>query len=129
MAEMNNEVSSGVTEGVPSILVHRLKDMTGGWFVGAFSPAAYATPDVEVAVQRFPAGYVGAWHHHRLATEVTLLLSGKARAAGVALAAGDIITLSPGVSSSFEALEECITVVVKHPGALNDKYIDEAPAC
>ncbi|MHA6679788.1 cupin domain-containing protein [Enterobacter cloacae] len=107
------------------ITKYNIKDMVGGWFVGAFSPAAFNTPDVEVAVQRFSAGQRGKLHHHKIATEVTLLLSGRARMAGHILEAGDIITLSPGVSSSFEALEDCVTVVVKHPGALNDKYMDE----
>ncbi|MFP3524596.1 cupin domain-containing protein [Pantoea sp. SIMBA_072] len=103
----------------------RLTDMTGGWFIGDFFPAAYRTPDTEVAVQRFPAGYCGAPHHHRVATEVTLLLTGEANMAGEHLTAGDILTLSPGTSSAFEALTDCVTVVVKHPGVLNDKYPDE----
>lgn len=103
----------------------RLEKMTGGWFVGAFTPVAHSTPDVEVAMQHFAAGYVGASHHHKVATEVTLLISGRARMAGMEMVAGDILTLSPGVSSAFEAIEDCVTVVVKHPGALNDKYLDE----
>ncbi|QKN79875.1 hypothetical protein A8O29_000130 (plasmid) [Scandinavium goeteborgense] len=107
----------------------RLEAMTGGWFVGAFSPAAYGTSDVEVAVQSFAAGYVGAVHHHKVATEITLLISGRALMAGELLVAGDILTLLPGVASSFEALEDCTTVVVKHPGALNDKYIDGNAGC
>lgn len=103
----------------------RLNEMKGGWFVGAFLPTAYSTEDVEVAVQHFAAGYCGEPHHHKVATEITLLLSGKARMAGELLTEGDILVLAPGVSSSFEALEDCVTVVVKHPGALNDKFIDE----
>lgn len=104
---------------------YNLREMKGGWFVGAFSPAAYFTRDTEVAVQTFPAGYCGPLHHHKVATETTLLLSGKAKMAGHILEGGDILVLPPCVSSSFEALEDCVTVVVKHPGALNDKYIDE----
>lgn len=105
--------------------LHRLTEMTGGWFIGAFFPAAYATHDVAVAVQRFPAGYRGDAHHHKVATEVTLLLSGRARMAGCELFPGDILTLAPGTSCRFEALDDCVAVVVKHPGALNDKYCDE----
>lgn len=111
---------------LPSGVKHdRLETMIGGWFVGAFTPVAYSTPEVEVAVQHFAAGYVGASHHHKVATEVTLLLSGRARMLGEEMFAGDILTLPPGVSSNFEAIEDCVTVVVKHPGALNDKYLDE----
>ncbi|AYO66279.1 hypothetical protein ACTPL4_001496 [Klebsiella pneumoniae] len=106
------------------IVRNRLDNMTGGWFVGAFHPAALSTSDVEVAVQHFPAGYQSAAHHHKIATEVTLLLRGEALMAGERLIAGDILTLAPGISSSFIALTDCVTVVVKHPGALNDKYVD-----
>ncbi len=98
--------------------------MTRGWFVGNFNPAAYKTADVEVAVQQFPAGYIGELHHHKLATEVTLLLSGKAIMAGEVLTSGDIITLEPCISSRFEAVENCITVVVKTPAVQGDKYSD-----
>ncbi|MEN4978172.1 hypothetical protein ABEI05_08620 [Erwinia billingiae] len=113
--------------GSQHIIRSRLAEMKGGWFVGAFSPAAFNTADVEVAVQHFAAGYQGDAHHHKLATEVTLLLSGEAHMADEHLLAGDIITLVPGVSAAFTALTDCITVVVKHPGVLNDKYLDEVP--
>lgn len=99
-----------------------LSEMKGGWFVGAFVPSACYTADVEVAVQNFPAGYQGGVHHHKIATEVTLLLAGVARMAGEIMMPGDIVTLAPGTASAFEALTACTTVVVKHPGALNDKY-------
>lgn len=114
---------------LPGVKIDRLESMTGGWFVGDFSPAAYRTGDAEVGVQHFPAGYCGVSHHHKVATEVTLLLLGRARMAGQDLFPGDILTLSPGTSSIFEALEDCVTVVVKHPGVLNDKYSDEKSPC
>ncbi|HBV9912398.1 hypothetical protein MXF09_23640 [Klebsiella aerogenes] len=101
----------------------RLSDMNRGWFVGDFVPSAHPTQGVEVAVQHFPAGYHAAPHAHRIATEVTLLLSGRAEMAGLSLESGDILTLSPGTISDFHALEACVTVVVKHPGVLNDKYL------
>lgn len=105
------------------IEITKLEDMVRGWFVGNFSPAAYRTGDVEVAVQHFAKGASESPHFHRQATEVTLLLSGRARMVGRELNAGDIITLAPGSISEFEALEDCVTVVVKHPGALNDKFV------
>jgi hypothetical protein len=37
----------------------------------------------------------------------------------------DIIVLKPGQVTRFEALEDSVTVVVKHPGASNDKYTTE----
>jgi len=108
---------------------NHLDNMTGGWFVGAFSPAAYSTADVEVAVQHFPAGYKGELHIHHKATEITVLLSGRACMAGELLLPGDILTLAPGTASAFAALEDCMTVVVKHPGVLNDKFLTGEQAC
>ena len=111
------------------ITISRLSTMTGGWFIGAFTPAAYTTCDMEVAVQFFPAGYEGVCHVHHLATEITLLLTGRAVMADRFLSAGDILVLPPGISSSFMALEDCQTVVVKHPGVLNDKYLTGNVSC
>ncbi|KPZ23952.1 hypothetical protein ALO38_200196 [Pseudomonas coronafaciens pv. zizaniae] len=37
--------------------------------------------------------------------------------------AGDIIVLEPGDITAFEALTDATTVVVKLPGALDDKYV------
>jgi len=38
---------------------------------------------------------------------------------------GDIIVLSPGDVTDFEALTDAVNVVVKTPGATNDKYLVE----
>lgn len=113
---------SKALQPVSAVQITHLDEMVGGWFIGAFTPAAYSTNDVEVAVKHFPAGVVEKAHVHWIATEITLLLQGRARMADRELKAGDIITLAPGTASAFEALEACITVVIKHPGALNDKY-------
>lgn len=101
-----------------------LDEMIGGWFVGDFTPTVLATGDVEVAVKRYAAGDRDARHHHRIATEVTVLVSGRARMGESELAEGDIVLLEPGESSDFEALTDVTLVAVKHPGASNDKYLD-----
>jgi quercetin dioxygenase-like cupin family protein len=36
---------------------------------------------------------------------------------------GDIVVLEPGEVSGFLALTDAVNVVVKTPGALNDKYL------
>ena len=38
---------------------------------------------------------------------------------------GDIIVVEPGDATDFEALEDAMNVVVKMPGANNDKYLVE----
>ena len=99
-----------------------LNDMVKGWFVGAFTPTAYKTDTCEVAVKKYKAGEKEPTHHHKIATEITLVLSGRVVMVGQEWAEGNIIVLSPNEETSFEALTDAVTVVVKTPGALGDKY-------
>ena len=100
-----------------------LQDMVKGWFVGGFQPTAFATQNCEVAVKRYSAGEREAAHYHRVATEITLVLSGRVRMAGKVWSEGDIIVLEPGDTTDFEALTDAVNVVVKTPGALHDKFL------
>jgi len=101
----------------------RLEDMVKGWFVGGFDPTAHGTQACEVAVKRYAAGEREAAHFHKVATEITLVLSGRVRMAGREWGEGDIVVLQPGEPTDFEALTEAVNVVVKTPGALNDKFV------
>jgi len=97
--------------------------MVRGWFVGAFTPSVLNTKDFEVAIQRYSAGDKEPLHHHRIATEVTVVLAGRARMFGRDWSDGDIITIKPGEATAFEALTDVTTVVVKSPSAEGDKYL------
>jgi len=99
-----------------------LDDMVKGWFVGAFTPTCFHTDACEVAVKRYQAGDHEAAHFHKIATEITAIISGEVQMCGKTWSAGDIITLSPGEITSFTCLKEAVTVCVKLPGALHDKY-------
>jgi hypothetical protein len=101
---------------------YRLKDMVNGWFVGGFIPSVFSTDACEVAVKQYKSGDIEAAHFHRIATEITVVVSGKIRMAGREFENGDIVVLEPGEASSFEAISDAINVVVKLPGALNDKF-------
>lgn len=103
--------------------VHNLSDMVGGWFVGAFQPNVLSSSAMEVGVKRYRAGDTEAAHVHRVATEVTLVLEGRAAMAGRTLGPGDIIVLPAGTVTGFSALEDCTTVVVKAPSVPGDKYL------
>ena len=100
-----------------------LDNMVRGWFVGDFSPTAFQSSACEVAVRTYSAGAREVMHVHKLATEVTLILTGRVRMAGKEWKAGDIIVLEPGEPTDFEALTDAVNVVVKVPGAVDDKYI------
>ncbi len=103
--------------------VCRLHDMTKGWFVGDFTPTALKTDAAEVAVKNYKAGDREAWHYHKVATEVTLILSGEVRMNGTTYRAGDIIRIEPGEGTDFEAVTDVTTVVSKVPSVAGDKYI------
>lgn len=104
--------------------VYKLKDMIKGWFVGDFEPTLYQTNDVEVGIKNYKAGDYEASHHHKIATEFTVVFNGEVEMSGKRYRDGDIIKIMPGVSTDFIAITDVTTVVVKIPGARNDKYID-----
>jgi len=101
----------------------KLSSMIKGWFVGAFEPSLLHTNDCEVAVKKYRKGDRESAHYHRIATEITVIVSGHVQMAGKEWKEGDMILLEPGEISAFEALSDSVTVVVKHPGALDDKYL------
>ena len=101
-----------------------LKDFIKGWFVGNFNPSLIKTNDVEVAVKRYVAGDHEGSHYHKIATEITVIVSGTVEMNGVTYQADDIIVIEPNDKTDFKCLTDVVTVVIKYPGANNDKYID-----
>lgn len=100
-----------------------LKEMKLGWFVGNFEPSLYKTNDAEVAVKNYKKGDSEERHFHKIATEITVIVSGKVRMNDLILEQGDILVIPPFQDTDFEVLEDTITTVTKIPGANNDKYI------
>ncbi len=76
-----------------------LKDFFKGWFIGNFSPTLIKTNEVEVAVKRYKAGDSEAAHHHKLATEITVIVSGEVEMNGVKYIEDDIIVIDPNDST------------------------------
>ncbi len=103
--------------------IYRLDTMKKGWLVGDFLPSVLRTNEVEVAVRPFLAGAFEERHVHKIATEITVITSGRARMSGRDLAAGDVVVLAPGEASDFEGLEEGSVVVIKLPSVIGDKYL------
>jgi mannose-6-phosphate isomerase-like protein (cupin superfamily) len=104
---------------------HKLDDFTRGWFVGNFSPTLISTDAAEVAVQRYQAGAHEPRHLHKVATELTLVVSGRARMNGEDIEVGQIIRIPPGTAADFEAVTDVTTVVIKVPCVKGDKYLCE----
>ena len=102
--------------------VYKLSDMVKGWFVGQFTPTLVSTTTVEVAVKSYKADEYEPVHHHKIATEITVITSGSVRMNGKIYTPGTILVLEPNEASDFLALTDVTITVVKFPGAANDKY-------
>lgn len=105
-----------------SLEKYKLEDMIRGWFIGNFNPSLFKTNEVEVAIQQYKAGDVEEIHYHKIATEFTVIVNGCVEMSGNEYTNGDIVKIKPGVATNFTAITDVTTVVVKIPGASNDKY-------
>lgn len=104
--------------------ISNLDSMIGGWFIGNFDPSLLKTNDCEVAVKYYQQGDYEGPHYHKIATEYTAIVKGRVKMNGIEYTAGQIIVMEPKEVTDFECLEnDTINVVVKIPGANNDKYI------
>lgn len=107
------------------IRVHRVKDFSGGWFVGDFNPCIFRSNDMEVGFKHFETGDTEPEHFQRKSTELTLVVRGKCRIGNQHLIAGDIAEILPLISASFEALSRVDLIVVKFPSSPKDKVLGE----
>lgn len=105
--------------------LNKLSNFTKGWFVGNFNPTLFSTDEFEIAVKEYKAGDKEEKHYHKIATEITVVVSGMVLMNGVVYNNGDIITIEPGEATDFEALSDAITTVVKIPCVKDDKYCYE----
>lgn len=104
--------------------IARIDEMIKGWFIGNFEPSLLKTNAVEVALKKYNKGDYEEAHYHKIATEFTVIVSGRVRMNGIEYGEGDIIVIEPNDATDFEALEDnTVNVVVKIPGANNDKYL------
>ena len=104
----------------------KLEDMIKGWFVGNFEPTLLKTNDVEVAIKNYNKGDYEDRHFHKIATEITVITKGRVKMNGIEYKVGDIVIMEPNESTDFECLENNTqNVVVKIPGANNDKYLGD----
>jgi len=103
--------------------LNKLNEMFKGWIIGNFEPSLYKTDDFEVAVKKYKAGDKDEKHYHKVATEITVIVSGMVLMNGIIYNSGDIITIEPNEATDFEALSDAVTTVIKVPCVKDDKYI------
>lgn len=100
----------------------RLSDFTRGWIVGDFEPSIIRTKAFECMVRHYKTGEKEAKHVHKIADEITVVVSGRFKMNGEMLQTGDIVHLHPGDPADFECIEDGATTVVKTPSVIGDKY-------
>lgn len=105
--------------------LYKLESFTKGWIIGDFIPNIIETNAFEFAIKEYREGDKEDKHFHKIAKEITVVVSGKIKMNDCVLEKGDIILIQPGEEFKFEALEDCITAVIKTPSAKNDKFITE----
>ena len=105
----------------------KLKDFVGGWFVGDFDPTIIKTTAAEVCIKHYKAGFTESPHIHKVAEEVTVIISGIVHIDGVTYQDGDIILIEKNEAIDFFAVTDTITCVVKVPSVKGDKYVVDKP--
>lgn len=101
-----------------------LADMTLGWFIGNFTPSLHINSAVEVGVKKFTKGQTEPSHHQLTATEWTCVVQGRIRIGENIFEMNEIAEIAPLESADFEALEDCVLVVIKSPSLPSDKILD-----
>jgi hypothetical protein len=116
---------------MPNILVgeimnkYSLDDMKLGWFIGNFSPSLLKNDSIEVGVKTFRRGDTEPSHYQLTATEWTCVVQGRIRIGQHIFETNEIAEISPMEIAEFEALEDCILVVVKSPSLPADKVVTD----
>ncbi len=101
---------------------YKLENFTRGWVVGNFEPSIMRTKDFEFAVQNFKAGEKHEKHVHKIAREISIVVSGEFTLNGRAVAAGEVIDVEPGDAVEFICVKDGATAVIKTPSVMGDKY-------
>lgn len=100
----------------------KLKDMKRGWFIGNFEPSVIKTEYFEVSILTHHKDEKWPKHYHKLADEITVLISGHMKMNGTEIFAGDIILIEKNEITVPEFLDDCVIVCVKIPSVIGDKY-------
>lgn len=105
--------------------IHRVEDFHGGWIVGNFQPSIIENTSMEVGVKHFHKGQSEEKHFQKIATEVTVVVSGVCRIGQQEFQAGTVIVVEPMEAVDFEALTDCTLVAIKSPSIPSDKILGE----
>jgi len=102
------------------MILDRIENMKGGWFIGDFDPTIFKTKEFEVSYKVHKKGEFWDIHYHDVCKEINLLIRGKMIMQNVHLKPGDIFVLEPFEIADPNFLEDCEIICVKVPSS-NDK--------
>ncbi len=105
------------------MIVKRLEDSIGGWYIGNFENAAYQTKGLEASFKIHKAGEVWDWHFHEHLDEINLLVRGSMTIQGKDIHPGDVFILEPMEIADPVFHEDCEVVCIKVPNFTNDKIV------
>lgn len=100
----------------------RISNFVNGWLIGNFEPTLSKTPDFEVAHHKYPKGFSGTPHTHKIATEYNYIVKGRLIASGQELSDGEIFIYEPNEVSDVVFLEDTDLIIIKTPSVPGDKY-------
>lgn len=104
------------------MIIDKIENFTKGWFIGNFEPSIMKTDLYEIAVKKYKSGDKEEKHHHKIATEITVVVSGIISMNEEKFIDGDIITVLPNESVEFKCINDSVTIVIKTPSIIGDKY-------
>jgi mannose-6-phosphate isomerase-like protein (cupin superfamily) len=104
---------------------YKLEDFKGGWFIGDFNPTLLKTKDFEISVRHYKEGDEEDKHVHKVADEYTVVIQGIVQMNEQKFLPNDIIHIEKGEVVKFKVLTDAITIALKVPSVIGDKYIVE----
>ncbi len=107
------------------MMILKLKNYPRGWIIGDFTPAVLQTKAFEFCVKDYKAGDKEAKHVHKVAAEISVIVSGEFEMNGKRLKKGDILVMEPCTVGQFSCLKTGSLAVVKIPSVKGDKYMVE----
>lgn len=106
------------------MIKHDLDSFFKGWVIGDFKPSLYKNNQVEVGVKKFLKGQVEPSHKQLIATEITIVISGKIRMNNLYFEENDIVEIPAGEFADFEAVTDSSLVCIKYPSLATDKVLE-----
>jgi hypothetical protein len=103
--------------------IAKIDDFKNGWFIGGFEPSIANTKEFEVCFKSFSAGDTEPTSIQKIATEVTMVVSGSVRINNHVLQAGEICLISPGESADFLSITNSSLIGIKFPSLPTDKSL------